>query len=66
MDSSDPQPLVYTAADAARALRCSMRTVRRMLSSGQLPSITVGKPGSLRPRRLISAAAKAFVEAARV
>lgn len=40
---SAPQPLTYTMAETAQALRVSKRTIARMIASGKLQAICIGR-----------------------
>ena len=48
--------MLLTARETARELRLSERQVRRMMASGELPSVTIG-----RARRIRRADLRAFV-----
>lgn len=50
-------PILHTAAEVALLLRCSERTVRRMVQRGDLPGVRTAGAGS--SRLLIPAAAVA-------
>jgi excisionase family DNA binding protein len=41
--TTQPEPLAYTIAELARAVRCSERTIRRAISSGQLTAVRIGR-----------------------
>jgi excisionase family DNA binding protein len=41
--TTQPEPLAYTIAELARAVRCSERTIRRAISSGQLNVVRIGR-----------------------
>jgi excisionase family DNA binding protein len=41
--TSQPEPLAYTIHELARSLRCSERTVRRLISSGRLNVVRFGR-----------------------
>jgi excisionase family DNA binding protein len=51
-DPSLPAPVrqLMTAAEVADVLRISVRTVRRMIASGQLPAIAIGRSIRIDPR----------------
>ncbi len=50
MTNTTPAPLLVTLTDAAHMLALSRRTLDRMVYSGRLPSVTIGR------RRLIRVA----------
>lgn len=41
--TTQQEPLAYTIAELARAVRCSERTIRRAISSGQLNVVRIGR-----------------------
>lgn len=48
------EPLVLTIAQAAEALQCSTRHVRRLIKAGRLPSVALGDRLVI-PRRALEA-----------
>jgi excisionase family DNA binding protein len=54
MTPNAPSPLrLLTVDDVAEVLRLSSRTIRRMIASGQLPVIRVGRAVRVHPSALI-------------
>ena len=54
MKPDAPSPLrLLTVDDVAEALRLSSRTIRRMIASGQLPVIRLGRTVRVHPSALI-------------
>ncbi|MGH9297223.1 MAG: helix-turn-helix domain-containing protein [Acidimicrobiales bacterium] len=53
----------YTVAEVARALRVSNMTVYRLISSGQLPAVRVGKSYRLREEDVNRYLSERFTEA---
>jgi excisionase family DNA binding protein len=41
--NAQPEPLAYTIRELAHAVRCSERTIRRAISSGQLNVVRIGR-----------------------
>ena len=41
--NTQSEPLAYTIRELARAVRCSERTIRRAISSGQLNVVRIGR-----------------------
>ena len=53
----------YTVAEVARALRVSNMTVYRLINSGQLPAVRVGKSYRLREEDVSRYLSERFTEA---
>lgn len=57
-EPSDPDeaagmpPLLLDAVESARALRCSTKTVSRLIAQGELPSVQLGRRRLVRPADL--------------
>lgn len=53
-DTADMPPLMLTYEGAAKALRVSDRTVRRLVANGQLAAVSVGGARRIRPSDLLA------------
>lgn len=51
MAHDDEAPLL-TYRDLRRRLHCSQSTAEMLVRTGQIPSVTIGAPGSRKPRRM--------------